>query len=245
MAEHTGAWITAGYVVLSLLGLLHQAMVLRRFGVNFVEYAQLADFLLAAIRDPFVVLASAIPGVLVYGFYVWFGQWTSHRNPAKFLEGRRKNPRMTDPRFLAALQLLTGVVWAISFQIIYANVVSGRIRRGEGARVAISLSNAGIPPRPLPHRLGADHHRDVGLRLRLLPDQLRDASDPERQPRLPRTSARPAAAHSDARPGMASAGGRQRPTPRRSSARWPRRAVAAPRRAAASRRDRCRLQTVF
>ena len=57
---------------------------------------------------------------------------------------------MTDPRFLAALQLLTGVVWAISFQIVYANVVSGRIRRGEGARVAISLSNAGIPPRPFP-----------------------------------------------------------------------------------------------
>jgi hypothetical protein len=148
MAEHTGAWITAGYVVLSLLGLLHQAMVLRRFGINFVEYAQLADFLLAAIRDPFVVLASAIPGALVYSFYVWFGQWTSHRNPGKFLEGRRKNPRMTDPRFLAALQLLTGV-GAISFQIVYAKC-AGRIRRGEGARVAISLSNAGIPPRPFP-----------------------------------------------------------------------------------------------
>lgn len=150
VAEHTGAWVTAGYVVLSLLGLLHEAMLLRRFGINFVEYAQLADFLLAAIRDPFVVLASVIPGAVVYYFYVWLGKWTMSRNPAKFLEGRRKNPRLSDPRMMAGLQLLTGVVWAISFQMIYANVVSGRIRRGEGARVAISVSNAGVPARPFP-----------------------------------------------------------------------------------------------
>lgn len=149
-AEHTGAWVTAGYVVLSLLGLLHEVMVLRRFGINFVEYAQLADFLLAAIRDPFVVLASVIPGAVVYYFYVWLGRWTSSRNPAKFLEARRKNPRMSDPRLMAGLQLLTGVVWATSFQMIYAKVVSGRIQRGEGARVAISVSNAGVPARPFP-----------------------------------------------------------------------------------------------
>ncbi|MBK7833794.1 MAG: hypothetical protein IPJ56_15880 [Gemmatimonadetes bacterium] len=97
MAEHTGAWITAGYVVLSLLGLLHQAMVLRRFGVNYVEYAQLADFLLAAIRDPFVVLASVIPGALVYGFYVWFGQWTSHRNPGQVPRGAPQEPAHDRP----------------------------------------------------------------------------------------------------------------------------------------------------
>lgn len=149
-AEHTGAWLTVGYVALSILGLVHQAMVLRRFGINVVEYAQLSDFLLAAIRDPFVVLASAVPGVAVYLFYSWYGSWSARRNPLTFLEGRRKHPRISHPRSMAALQLMTGLVWATSVQMAYANVVSGAIRRGEGSRVAVSVANAGVPERPFP-----------------------------------------------------------------------------------------------
>ena len=149
-AEHTGAWVTVGYVVLSLLGLVHQVMVLARFGINFAEYAQVSDFLLGAIRDPFVVASSVVPGVLIYIAYQRFGDWSYGRDPAKFLESRRKYPRLSNPRAMAAMQLLLGVVWATAFQMMYANVVSARIRRGEGTRVAISVSNAGSPARPFP-----------------------------------------------------------------------------------------------
>lgn len=149
-AEHTGAWVTLGYVVLSLLGLIHQVMVLARFGINFAEYAQVTDFLLGAIRDPFVVAASVIPGALIYLAYQRFGDWSFARNPAKVLESRRKNPRLTNPLVMAGMQLTVGITWAITFQLMYANVVSSRIRRGEGAKVAISVSNAGTPARPFP-----------------------------------------------------------------------------------------------
>jgi len=149
-AEHTGAWVTLGYAVLSLLGLIHQVMVLARFGINFAEYAQVTDFLLGAIRDPFVVGASVVPGALIYVAYQRYGNWSFTRDPAKYLESRRKNPRLTSPPFMAGMQLTVGIVWATAFQMMYANAVSSRIRRGEGAKVAISISNAGNPARPFP-----------------------------------------------------------------------------------------------
>ncbi|MBK8058252.1 MAG: hypothetical protein IPK33_10335 [Gemmatimonadetes bacterium] len=109
-------------------------MVLRRFGINFVEYAQLADFLLAAIRDPFVVLASAIPPGAGLRFLRLARPVDLATQPGQVPRGRRKNPRMTDPRFL-------GGVAAVD-----------RRRVGDRSRSSMptSLSNAGIPPRPFP-----------------------------------------------------------------------------------------------
>ncbi len=150
VSERAGAWITVTYLGLSLLGMIHNAMVLGRFGLNFVEFAAPSDFLLAALRDPFVVLASLIPAVGIFVVFKWSARWSMRRSPEKYLRQRRKYPIFTSPRGIAILHLGAAALWAVSFEMRYAGRVADSLRRGEGTKVAVSVSNAGVPPRAFP-----------------------------------------------------------------------------------------------
>ncbi len=149
-SEHVGAWVTVTYLVLSLLGMIHEAMILARFGLNYIEFAAPSDFLLATVRDPLVILASFVPAAIIFAGLQYLDRRSLKKNPTKYFSYRRRNAVLGNPQFKFGLQLTVAFLWAISFQLQYANRVSAGIRRGAGTKVALSLSNAGIPARPFP-----------------------------------------------------------------------------------------------
>ncbi|MDH3908826.1 MAG: hypothetical protein OEU83_07330, partial [Gammaproteobacteria bacterium] len=51
--EHPAVLVSALYVAASVVGMFYSWAYLRRFGINVFNYAQISDFLLASLREPF------------------------------------------------------------------------------------------------------------------------------------------------------------------------------------------------
>jgi len=51
--EHPALLVSAFYVAASSIGMFYFWDYLRRFGVNVFNYAQISDFLLASLKEPF------------------------------------------------------------------------------------------------------------------------------------------------------------------------------------------------
>jgi len=62
--EHPALLVSAFYVAASVIGMFYSWAYLRRFGINVFNYAQLSDFLLASLKEPFtwalVILAVSL-----------------------------------------------------------------------------------------------------------------------------------------------------------------------------------------
>lgn len=63
--EHPALLVSAFYVAASFIGMFYSWAYLRTFGVNVFNYAQLSDFLLASLKEPFTWALVAISVVLV------------------------------------------------------------------------------------------------------------------------------------------------------------------------------------
>ncbi len=51
--EHPALLVSALYVAASVIGMFYTWAYLRRFGINVFNYAQISDFLLASLKEPF------------------------------------------------------------------------------------------------------------------------------------------------------------------------------------------------
>ena len=64
MREHPALLVSAFYLAASFIGMFYSWAYLRRFGINVFNYAQISDFLLASLKEPFtwglVLLAVAL-----------------------------------------------------------------------------------------------------------------------------------------------------------------------------------------
>ena len=62
--EHPALLVSSFYVAASFIGMFYSWAYLRGFGINVFNYAQLSDFLLASLKEPFtwvlVILATAL-----------------------------------------------------------------------------------------------------------------------------------------------------------------------------------------
>lgn len=65
--EHPALLISALYVAASVVGMFYSWAYLRSFGINVFNYAQISDFLLASLKEPFtwglVILAVALVSI--------------------------------------------------------------------------------------------------------------------------------------------------------------------------------------
>jgi hypothetical protein len=73
--------VSALYVAASVVGMFYSWAYLRRFGINVFNYAQISDFLLASLKEPFTWVL-----VILAIFLVLLDNRSSHRV-------ERKNPR--------------------------------------------------------------------------------------------------------------------------------------------------------
>ncbi len=71
LRDHPALIFTIGYAVVSLVGMMFSWSLFRRFGVNVFDYAEVTDFLMAALREP-MTFTLAGGGVLMSWFIWWW-----------------------------------------------------------------------------------------------------------------------------------------------------------------------------
>ena len=140
LREQPALLLTISYLMLTSLGLGYQFAFFLQFRVNILDYAEISDFLLAAIREPAVLVLGLAPLLLLWAVQR-FGEWLKRRN-TRFaaLSGRTDTPLMravTYPFFIA--------IYFFLFALKYGERVATSIKAGGGIRCASSWRR--LPPR--------------------------------------------------------------------------------------------------
>ena len=65
LAEHPALFVSGIYFVASLIGLVYSWAFLRAFGINVFRYAEISDFLLASLKEPFTWFLAIFAVILV------------------------------------------------------------------------------------------------------------------------------------------------------------------------------------
>jgi hypothetical protein len=138
--EHPGLLLTAGYLLLTIVGLSYELWFFRYFRINILEYVETSDFLLAALRTPLVIVLALLPLPLVW-LFTRFNEWL-----------RRRFPRYASwDDHVGKTSAARGGVWtffvliyATFFIQIYAERVTNRIKAGHGREVQAELTS-GVP----------------------------------------------------------------------------------------------------
>jgi len=138
MAQHPALGLTAGYLVVSLLGMSYEWTLFRRFGVNFFHYADVTDFLMGAFREPVTLvlaLTALIVGTLTQLQIEWEDRWFANREvSSRFLRGYRLYSTMAINRWAPILFFLG---YSVMFIWLYSAKSADAIRNGEGESVTV------------------------------------------------------------------------------------------------------------
>jgi hypothetical protein len=138
VARHEGIAFTLGYLALAAIGMVHLAAFYAEFRVNVLQFAEVSDFLLAPVRDPFVVLVTILP-LPVFLILDWLERLTTrgwHRvrrtqpDPEKVARGQRRN---------RVLWPIAFGLWVLAFNLRYVDMTTDRIKAGGGKQVEAML----------------------------------------------------------------------------------------------------------
>lgn len=133
--EHPALLVSAFYVAASSIGMFYSWAYLRQFGINVFNYAQLSDFLLASLKEPYtwalVFLAAAL---------VLLDNASSRRQEKRELGewlAWYGSPRYRFLNNFAAIALVLIFIYA------YANAQARDTRSGEVKRVDVIFADGG------------------------------------------------------------------------------------------------------
>jgi hypothetical protein len=143
--EHLALALTLAYLFLATVGMLHRSFVLLYFRINLLDYAEPADLLLSALRDPLIVLVSIAPLPLV-ALYFRGAYWLRQRFPRSFWTTGGARGREFTLKHRGKLYVLTAVLWALAFSLQYAGKVARDLRAGRGRRVSVELITGAVRP---------------------------------------------------------------------------------------------------
>ncbi len=140
LREHPGLLVTVGYLVMSLVGMMFNRSLFERFGVDIFDYAEVTDFLMAALREPltFVVAAGGI--VVAWGIWWWSNveqRFFARRPPRSwFFRHYARWSRWSAHSSWVLLAIIP--LYAGLFIEFYAEYRAKEIRAGEGERVRVT-----------------------------------------------------------------------------------------------------------
>ena len=136
-SENVGLMLTLGYIFLAALGMFHRALVFLMFRINVFDYAEPSDFLLAALRDPLIILVCVAPIPVLAGYYR-LAYAIQRRTKSKWLRGSERHQALAQ-RYRRPLYAFTVMLWALAASLHYAVSVSRDLRAGEGRKVRVEL----------------------------------------------------------------------------------------------------------
>lgn len=151
--EHPTLLLTLVYLGLTFVGMIHDLWFYFYFRINILDFSDTNDFLLAAIRNPLVILLSMLPVAILLGFRkareaaIKKSEWYSNYQ-RKFV-----HTKWNSLFFRILIYGLFVVVYATVFTQFYAQWESNRIKKGRGRRISF-IRNDGIKTDDNPILLG-------------------------------------------------------------------------------------------
>jgi hypothetical protein len=143
--EHPTLVFTLVYFALTGVGLIYDLWFFFYFKINILDYSETGDFLLAAIRNPLVILLAMLPlGILSIG--VQLREVASRKSPRYDAYRRKYINTVWNSRWLkitCAVFFVT--VYATVFTQLYAQLAANRVRHGAGATVTVVRNNGPTP----------------------------------------------------------------------------------------------------
>jgi hypothetical protein len=144
--DHAGLLATVGYVLLIVVGLIYEALLLLRFRVNILYYAQASDFLLVPFREPLVTIVAILP-IPLWMLYMRFSYWLGKRFPSKRF--KEADHPVLYRRLRLVLYISGMALWSFAATIHYAKHVSQEILDGERRVVRLDLGTGGSVSGPI------------------------------------------------------------------------------------------------
>lgn len=141
LADHPALLLSALYVAASAIGMLFSWAFLRRFGINVFLYAEIGDFLLASLREPFTWLLVLLAILLVWSDNM-LSRYVERKATMRWLRW------YASPRY-RALNYFVAVMMIFGFIDLYATSRARDVYAGEGEAVAVMLSDESASKRAL------------------------------------------------------------------------------------------------
>jgi hypothetical protein len=136
--EHPGLLLTAGYLLLTLVGLSYELWFFMYFRLNILEYVETTDFLFAALRTPLVIILALLPLPVVW-LLTRVNEWLRRKSPRYARWDSRVQGKTSVSR--AAIWAFFVLVYATFFIQMYAERVTDRIKAGHGREVQVELTS--------------------------------------------------------------------------------------------------------
>lgn len=146
--EHTTLAISLTYVFVTTLGAIYEFVMLARFRVNVFQWADPADFLLAAVRQPLALVSVLLPlavllliDALDRGMRRWIPGY------AAYAERSRQRQGMSGARGRAIARGTYALVLVLYFTagiLNFASWVGQGLRKGGGRTVRVALLGNGV-----------------------------------------------------------------------------------------------------
>ena len=134
--EHPALLLSAFYVAASVIGMFYAWSYLRHFGVNVFYYAQISDFLVASLKEPFtwVLVALAVALVMLDNAQ---SRSIERREPGKWLRWYG-SPRYRFINNFVAVALVFGFIF------VYADSKADNTRAGDGKTVDVTYASGEV-----------------------------------------------------------------------------------------------------
>jgi len=137
LVEHPALLFSGLYLTASLIGLVYSWIFFGFFDINIFRYAEISDFLLASLKEPFTWLLALLAVSLV-----WMDNANSRRiaskGPGRMLRWYA-SPLYRRINFVVAIGLMTLFLYG------YANEQGKRIRSGEASTMTIRIADGSRP----------------------------------------------------------------------------------------------------
>ena len=134
LREHPALIVSMIYVVASTIGMLYSWDYLRLFGINFFNYAQIGDFLLASLKEPFTWLI-VIGAILLVVLDNAMSRRVERKSKRLFLKWYGSG------RYRVA-NYIGAVVMIVLFTHIYATTMRDKVLNGGGRNVSVQLTES-------------------------------------------------------------------------------------------------------
>ena len=142
LRQHPGLVISLTYLVVSLIGLLFSYSLFSEFGINVFLYAEISDFLLAALREPMTFVAAGaavLTALLLNGLGSLELRWI-RRHPPTTRFGKAYS-RLSQATYNSPwTQLIVFILYSFLFLSLYGEYRSEQIKAGHGEVVQIYIA---------------------------------------------------------------------------------------------------------
>lgn len=132
--EHPALLVSAFYIAASVIGMFYSWAYFRHFGINVFNYAQISDFLLASLKEPFTWALVTLSVVLVTLDNA-YSRRVERKEPGKWIRWYG-SPRYRFINNFVAIVLLFLFIYA------YSDYQAGQTRNGAGKLVAVQQAES-------------------------------------------------------------------------------------------------------